>query len=65
MVQTRLKETGLQTQAGEYDRSGYMKLVITTEDVGVFEMAVVCSLLTDGVYDYEYTPISEWDKFID
>ena len=65
MDATYLKETGLQTQAGEYDRSGYMKLVITTDGVADFQMAVVCSLLTDGVYDYEYTPINEWDKFID
>ena len=65
MEATYLKETGLQTQAGEYDRSGYLKLVITSTDVADFKMAVVCSLLTDGVYDYEFTPIDEWDKFID
>lgn len=65
MEATYLKETGLTTQAGEYTRDGYMKLVVTTNDVSDYKMAVVCSLLSDGVYDYEYTPIDEWDKFID
>ena len=65
MEATYLKETGLTTQAGEYSRDGYMKLVITTEGVTDFKMAVVCSLLTDGVYDYDFTPMNTWDKYID
>lgn len=65
MDATYLKETGLQTQAGEYDRAGYQKLVVTTTGVADYKMAIVCSLLTDGIYDYEFTPIDEWDKFID
>jgi len=60
-----LSETGLTTQPNEYSRDGYMKLVITSTDVQDYKLAVVCSLLTDGVYDYDFTPIDEWDKFID
>ena len=65
MDATYLPENGLQTQVGEYTRDGYQKLVITTEGVADYKMAVVCSLLSDGIYDYKYTPIDEWDNLVD
>ena len=60
-----LPETGLKTQAGEYDRSDYMKLIVTTSGVTDYKLAVVCQLYTDDLYEYEFTPMDEWDEFID
>ncbi len=55
-----LQETGLKNQKGEYDRSGYTKLVATTTGVTDYNVAIVCSLLNDGDCTYEWTDIADW-----
>lgn len=60
MAADYLPETGLTTQNGEYSREGYYKLVATTTGVKEYNVAIVCSLLTDGNYDYQWTNISDW-----
>ncbi|MBR2460502.1 MAG: heparinase II/III family protein, partial [Clostridia bacterium] len=60
MAANYLPATGLTTQVGEYSREGMNKLMITTKDVTNYKLAVVCSLLSDGVYDYKWQNISEW-----
>ena len=60
-----LAETGLQTQAEEYARDGMQKLVATAEGCNKIEIAVVCRLLSSGPHGYEWTPIANWDSFID
>lgn len=63
MATDYLPETGLKNQTGEYDRSGYYKLVATTTGVKDYKMAVVCNLITDGGCTYEWTDIADW--FVD
>ena len=60
-----LSETGLQTQAEEYARDGMQKLVAVAEGTSKIELAVVFRLLSSGPHGYEWTPIEEWDQFID
>lgn len=63
-----LKETGLVTQtgtgganAGEYSRQGYQRLYIKSTGVGrEYKIAVVCRLLSDGPYQYNWTDIKDW-----
>lgn len=60
MAADYLPETGLSTVNGEYSREGYYKLVAKTTDVTDYKVAIVCSLLVDGVYDYQWTDIADW-----
>ncbi|MBR2460021.1 MAG: heparinase II/III family protein, partial [Clostridia bacterium] len=60
MAANYLPATGLTTQVGEYTREGLNKLMVITQNVENYKLAVVCSPLSDGVYDYKWQDISEW-----
>ena len=55
-----LTETGLSNTVGEYSRNGYYKLVAETNGVTDYNVAIVCTLLSDGIYDYKWTDINDW-----
>lgn len=56
-----LPETGLKNGINEYSREGIQKLVAkSTNAKGEIKLAIVCRLLSDGPYNYEWTDIADW-----